>query len=161
MFDQASSSILCVIDLSDSSLQAVQWAIPLALKEGMHISVLHPYRLNQLKKKQDAVQSKNEIDREASDKFRKVAEGLLKSNNISFDFRSEVGFLHDRIREHARKQRMALLVICKNLAINNPESLQELIKEMDVPTVIVPQSKELMPGTGRAAGQVQARGLIQ
>ena len=144
MFDQVSSSILCVLDLSDTSLQALEWIIQVALRHDLRISVLHPYRLNQTGRKHDPVLLKKEIDKEASDNFRKVAEGLLKSHNIPFDFRSEVGFLHDRIQDYARKNRMVLLVISKKLAINDPESVQELIKDLDVPTVIIPQEMQLM-----------------
>ena len=144
MFDKVTSSILCVLDLSDSSLQALEWAIKVALRHDMRISVLHPYRLIQLGNKQDPVLLKKEIDKVASDNFMKVAEGLLKKNNISFDFRSEVGFLHDRIQDHARKHNMALLVISKKLAINNLDSVELLIKELEVPTVIIPQEMQFM-----------------
>ena len=68
----ANPSILCAIDFSDSSLQALQWAIPEAQKHNYHISVLYPYRLDQIRKKEDVLQSKKAMDVEAVEKFEPV-----------------------------------------------------------------------------------------
>lgn len=115
------------------------WAIPEAKKQSFHISVLYPYRLIQPKKIEQVVQSRKELDRVAISKFEHLAEKLLQENSISFDFRSEIGFAENRIREFASKNNVAMLVMGKKLAIDNSESLQELIESIDVPIVIVPQ----------------------
>ncbi len=139
MVPSASPSILCVIDFSDSSLQALQWAIPEAQKHALHISVLYPYRLDQLKRREDAVQSKKAMDMDADEKFERLVAGILRDSRVSFNFQSEVGFLRDRIREHANKNTVVMLVMGKKLA--GEESFQELIEEVEVPVVIVPSKK--------------------
>ena len=135
----AKPSILCVIDFSDSSQGAIEWSIPEARKHNLHISILYPYRLDQLRKRDDVVQSKKAIDLEALEKFERLGASLLKEGHVSFDFHSEVGFIRDRIQEHTRKNNVVLLVMSKKIA--GSESFQELIDEIDVPVVIVPPKK--------------------
>ena len=135
----APPSILCVIDFSDSSLRAIEWSIPEARRHNLHISILYPYRLDQLRKRDEVVQSKKAIDLEALEKFERLGGSLLKEGQVSFDFHSEVGFIRDRIQEHTRKNNVVLLVMSKKIA--GSESFQELIDEIDVPVVIVPPKK--------------------
>lgn len=139
MATTANPSILCAIDFSDSSLQALMWAIPEAQKHNYHISVLYPYRLDQIRKKEDVVKSKKEMDVDAVEKFDRLVSGMLRDGQVSFNFKSEVGFLRDRIREHANKNNVVMLVMGKELA--GEESFQELIEEVEVPIVIVPAKK--------------------
>lgn len=134
---QPNKSILCVIDFSDASLQAIRWAIPEAKEHSMHMSILYPYRLDQLQKKGNVVSSKKAIEEEAFSKFERKAAGLLREQQVSFDFRAEVGFIRDRIQEHVRTNNVALLVIGKGMAMGNVESFEEQFGEIDVPLVIV------------------------
>ena len=137
--DSTYRSILCVVDFSDPSLQELKWAIPEAQRHRFHISVLHPYRLNQHRKKEHVVQSKKDMDRVAVSAFERLAEGLLREHKVSFDFRSEVGFILDRIQEYASKNKVAMLVMGKKMVLDNADSLQELIESINVPIVIVPE----------------------
>ncbi len=139
MVTSANLSILCVIDFSDSSLEALQWAIPEAQEHALHISVLYPYRLDQVKRRGDVFQSKKEMDMDAVEKFERLVAGMMRDSHVSFNFQSEVGFLRDRIREHASKNAVVMLVMGKNLA--GEESFKELIEEVEVPVVIVPSKK--------------------
>ncbi len=139
MVSSSSPSILCVIDFSDSSLQALRWAIPEAQKHSYHISVLYPYRLDQPKQREEVVQSKKAMDADAVEKFDRMVSGMLREGKVSFNFKSEVGFLRDRIREHASKNNVVMLVMGKELA--GEESFKDLIEEVDVPAVIVPSKK--------------------
>jgi len=119
----------------------LKWAIEEAKKHNCHISVLYPYRLNQERRNGLNIQSKKELDRMATTRFEDVAEGLLQESKISFDFRSEVGFVQDRIRQFTNKHDVAMLVMGKRMAMENTESLQELIGWLDVPVVMVPQGE--------------------
>ncbi|MBL7851495.1 MAG: universal stress protein [Cyclobacteriaceae bacterium] len=132
-------SLLYVTDFSDASLEALHWAIPEALKHHLHFSVLYPFRLDQVRRKDNAVLSKKDIDRDASEKFEGLMENLLKSNKLTYDFHSEVGFLRDRIADHIRKNNVAMLVIGKNQV--SEESFPELVQELNIPLVIVPSKK--------------------
>lgn len=132
----ASSTLLFVTDFSDSSLEALGWAIPEARQRSLHISVLYPYRLDQVRRKDNAILTKKDMEHEAMEKFENLIEAHLKSSGVPYEFRSEVGFLRDRIAEHARKNRVVLVVMGKKLAA--AESFPELLEEINVPVVLVP-----------------------
>ncbi len=134
---RAVPSLLYVTDFSESSMHALPWAISEALKHGLHLSVLYPYRLDQVNKKDNVVQSKKELEAEALATFERLLSAPLRESQLSFDFRSEVGFLRDRIAENIRKHNVVMLVIGSSLA--DTESFAELITGVEVPVVIVPQ----------------------
>lgn len=138
MAASSTPTLLFVTNFSDSSAEAMQWAIPEAVKRNLHFSVLYPYRLDQLKKK-DSIQSKKELEREAIEKFESLTEASLRTSRLSYDFKAEVGFLRDRVTEFSRKHHVVLLVIGNDLA--KDESFPELVDELQVPLVIVPGDK--------------------
>ncbi len=135
-------TVLCVIDFSASSENTLRSALQLATKNKARITVLHPYRLNQVVKKENLGKVKRDIDEEAALNFKKISH-VLKKGNISYDFRSEVGFLTDRVQEHLRRSNIKLLVMNKGLADVNREALNELIHQLEIPVIIVPQDKTL------------------
>ena len=139
MAARAVPSLLYVTDFSESSLHALPWAISESLKHGLHFSVLYPYRLDQLKRKDNVVQSKKELKAGAQDAFERLVAGPLRASEVSFDFRMEVGFLRDRIPENIRQHHVVMLVMGSSMA--DAESFSELITEVEVPVVIVPMKK--------------------
>lgn len=134
-------SILSIMDFTESSLEALKWAADLAKKFDAHLTFLHPYRLNQLQKKEDMIWVKKKIDQDAASNFKKIANDLLKNQKIPYEFRSEVGFINDRVQEHARKNKTLFLVIGKDFAAENKEALNDLIAQTEVPLVIIPSTK--------------------
>ena len=130
-------SILCVIDFSESSEHALNWAAAMAMKLNSHLTVVHPYRLNQLNKKEDMILLKKSIDVDALKNFEKIAKNLLKSGSLSYDFHVEVGFIQDRIQEHSKKNEIRFMVLGKKL-VSNSEILSELMEHIEVPLVICP-----------------------
>jgi nucleotide-binding universal stress UspA family protein len=134
------SSILSIIDFSESSKEVLQWAVGMAEKLNVHLTILHPYRLNQVDKKEDMVGVKKKLELDASKNFEHLAHGLLKNQKVSFDFRAEVGFIQDRIEDYARRNNILFLVIGGNLANGNKEILEEIIEESEAPLVVVPSA---------------------
>ena len=135
----APPSILSIIDFSESSKDALKWAIGMAEKLNVHLMILHPYRLNQIEKKEDMVGVKKKIDNAATKNFEEISFGLLNKRKIPFDFRPEVGFIQDRVQEYARRNNILFVVIGTNMAIENKEILEELVKETETPFVLVPE----------------------
>jgi hypothetical protein len=136
----AAPSLLYITDFSDASFQALRWAIREAQEHHLHVSVLYPYRLDQVRKKDSAILSKKDMDRDASEKFESLVESDLKKSRLTYDFHSEVGFLRDRISEHARKGNVVMLDMGKSQV--SEESFSELVQELNVPMVIVPARKD-------------------
>jgi nucleotide-binding universal stress UspA family protein len=104
----------------------------------VHLTVLHPYRLNQLEKKEDMVAVKKRLDLDAAQNFERIGQGLFNGQKVSVDFRSEVGFIPDRVQDFARRNNILLLVIGVDLAMGTKEGLEEIVKEIEVPLVIIP-----------------------
>lgn len=135
---QHSRSILCAIDFSESSLEALRWAAEIAQQQHQHMTIVYPYRLNVLNRKEDIVQMKKNIDQDAASNFEKIAREVLGGLHVSFDFRSEVGFMNDRVEEHVRKGNVSLVVMSKKMALGSKDNLHDLIDHAGVPLVIVP-----------------------
>lgn len=134
---EMTDGILCTIDFSDSSAEALKCSIGLAEKLHCHLTVLYTYRL--VNKHNGAVsQMKKKIEEEASKNFAVLEEQLLKGKGIDYDFRIEIGFVDDRIEDHARKNKISFLVMGKGIIIRNKETFDELLDQLQSPLVIVP-----------------------
>lgn len=131
-------AILCLIDFSEASRQALDWAAHEAAKQDSPLTVLYPYRLNQLKGKEDLVRLRNGLDAEAISNFEKIAKSTLDETNIQYEFKPEVGFINDRVFAHSHQKEFSMMVISKKMAVNNKENMAELIDLIKFPLVIVP-----------------------
>lgn len=80
------------------------------------------------------------IDAEAITNFEKIAKETLGNANVSYEFRPEIGFINDRVFAHSHQKEFAMMVLSKRMAVNNKESMDELIDLIKFPLVIVPQS---------------------
>lgn len=133
----APSQVLCVIDFSESTERALKSAINLAMKGCDQVMILYPYRLTSFEKMEDIVSMKRDLDGEAMKRFQKLTY-LLEIANLRYQFRSEVGFLQDRILEHLRKHSIHSVVITRALAGSDREAINELISNIKIPLTIVP-----------------------
>ncbi len=132
------NSILCVIDFSASSRKALQWAIADARKSHAHVTVLYPYRLKGPQNGETVMDMRKKIEAEAQLSFGQLEKDLLSSAQVSYDFKSEVGFLADRVEEHSKNHHVNFLVLDKELRTNHRESFDDLVENTTVPVVIVP-----------------------
>ena len=128
--------ILCTIDFSDASIKAVKWSIELAKKLHAPLTILHTYRL--FKQNGEAVSTKKKIEAEALSDFATMEQELLTHSGIDYDFKTEIGFVNDRIEAHARKNKIGLLVMGKNMTAVNKETFDHLVAELKIPLVIIP-----------------------
>jgi hypothetical protein len=132
------ASILCVIDFSDSSRNTLQWAITKAYKLKTHLTILFPYRLTRPPNGKSIASMKKEIEDEAILSFKSFEKDLLLDKGISYDFKSEVGFVGDRVDDHIKNNEIKFLVIDKNMRFDNKESFDYLVDRSQIPLVIVP-----------------------
>lgn len=130
-------SILCAIDFSESSLNALKWAAEFSARFNTHLTVLYPYRLLQTSK-EDVVELKKKNVELATRKFEALENDYLNGKVTSFEFSPEVGFLTDRIEDHLRKNSILMMVIGKNMNSTNQENLDDLINQVKVPVVVIP-----------------------
>lgn len=132
------SSILCIVDFSVASKEVMRCAIGMAEKIKVPITILHPYRLNQVERNEDMVTVKRKLDQDALENFKILSDGLFKNKKISFDFRAEVGFIQDRVQDYARKHKILFLVIGFDHASRDKEVIEGVLKETEAPLVVVP-----------------------
>ncbi len=132
------TSILCVIDFSNPSNRALKWAIANASKLKMHLTVLYPYRLIQPRNGESLLRMKEKIENEAVESFRIIEKDLLINRGLSYDFKSEVGFVADRVEEHAKSHDINFLVMDKTIFTLDKELSDDLVEYLTVPLVIIP-----------------------
>lgn len=131
-------SILCIVDFSDPSIRALKWAIDAASHFHFHLSVIYPYRLQSVSRSEDVILLKKKTEETAVTNFAEVEKLYLKGKGITFDFRSEVGFLRDRVEDRVKKDSVRLVVVSKAMNTGGKENYDELISSANVPLVIIP-----------------------
>ena len=129
--------ILCAIDFSASSKVALRWSVEFAKELDVPLTILYAYRL-QKSQADMAVEFKKRAEADASQNFLKLETELLANQGVAYEFKSEVGFIADRVKDHASKKGMSFMVIDQKMSASNKESFDELLKEVHVPLVIVP-----------------------
>jgi len=132
-------AILCTIDFSHPSRQVVRWAVTLAREFKAHLTLLYTYRLIHVKG-EEALKLKKKMEDEALLNFGSLEKEMLNGTGISYDFKTEVGFIADRVEEHVRKNSIDFLVMNKNISQESKEAFDELVEHTQIPVIIVPAS---------------------
>ncbi len=133
--EHMTNGIVSVTDFSESSRETVRWAIDLAKKLDSHLTILYTYRL--FKQDGEAIPLKRKMEAEASKSFVELEKELLAGSGIEYDFKTEVGFVDDRVAEYLKHNKLSFLVMGK-LGARNKETFDDLLKHLQVPLVIVP-----------------------
>jgi nucleotide-binding universal stress UspA family protein len=131
-------TILCTVDFSEDSKETLRWAAAMAKSLEARLTILHTYRLLNKSSAGEALQMKKKLVDEANRKFGVLEREVLTGQDISYDFITEVGFIYDRIEEHAKKKSVLFLVMDKNMITANQENYEEIVEHIQVPLVIVP-----------------------
>jgi K+-sensing histidine kinase KdpD len=131
------NTILCTIDFSDSSKDVLQYAVNLSKQYNNHITVLYTYRLlNSLNG--EVIDIRKKIEEQAKQNFSILEKEVLAGSGVSYDFKIEVGFVSNRVREYAKTNKVSFLVMGKKINGSSRESFDELAENIHVPLVIVP-----------------------
>ncbi len=102
-----------------------------------HLTILYTYRLLQYRNG-EALQLKRKMEDEAKQKFLLLEKELLTGKGISYDFKTEIGFVTDRIEDHAKKNTLSFLVMNKNANDAGKETIDDLMEHINVPVLLVP-----------------------
>src|SRR5688572_903790 len=130
------NEIICTTDFSSSSKEALKLAISFAKKLGNRLIILYTYRL--FKQNGEGIALKRKMETEATINFAELEKELLKESGVEYDFQTEVGFVDDRIEERLKKNKISLLVMGKGMSLQNKETFDNLISQLQIPLVIVP-----------------------
>jgi nucleotide-binding universal stress UspA family protein len=133
--------ILCAIDFSESSVQALRWAYRLAKSGKLPLVVLYSYRLLQTGKLNDIVSFRKKTEEESRQKFAEWEKTVLHAD-VPASFVTEIGFFSDTIENYIRKNTGVLVVLSESMAHSiydhKGQSLLHFLKGLQVPLLIVP-----------------------
>jgi len=102
-----------------------------------HLTILYTYRLLHYRNG-EVVQLKKTMEDEAKQRFQLLESEFLVGKGISYDFKTEVGFVNDRIENHAKKNSLRFLVMNKNSSDSEKDGIRELMDHIHVPVLLVP-----------------------
>lgn len=136
--DKVQGTILCVIDFSDSSKKTLQWAIDNASKSRSHLTILYPYRLKKPENGESVMDMRKKIEDEARARFHELENDLLVGASIAYDFKTEVGFLANRVEAHSKSQGIIFVVVNRDLKSRHSYSFDDLVEHTQIPVVIIP-----------------------
>jgi hypothetical protein len=129
--------IVCSIDFSDSSKDALKWAVLLAIQHKTHLTILFTYRLLN-SRNGEVMDLRKKIEENAIRNFSVLEEEIVMGKGVSYDFKIEVGFVSSRVADYVKKAGVSFLVMGKQMNSTNKESFDELAEAIQVPLVIVP-----------------------
>jgi hypothetical protein len=137
-------SILCVIDLTTSSLGVLQTAVRIASAFKAHITILFPYRLINYTYTGELSALNSKLVDDAKAKFDILKQQGKNLAHFPHDFLPEIGFSSDRITSFVKAGKTDMVVIGQQQAsaMNdlNKSTLEDLIRNSKLPFTIVPET---------------------
>jgi len=134
-------SIVCALDFSESSDKALEVASALARQHKAHLSILFSYRLLPAELSDEASTLKNRIVTEAREKFVALEKKYGLPGTVEYEFKTEIGFLADRVESFARKKNVDLVVLSEEQAhtMNDQRGrdLKEILEELNIQHLII------------------------
>lgn len=130
-------NILCIIDFSESSIDALKCAADLSTHYKTPLSVVYPYRLVP-GQQEDAATVKKKNEAIAKKKFETIEQEVLNGKNLQVSFSPEIGFISDRIQDFAKKNTLLFVVMGKRMNSNTEENIMETLSSIKVPLVLLP-----------------------
>lgn len=135
--------ILCAIDFSQSSLEALSWALKMARQAQASLTILFCYRLIGTENDEETLALKKNMEHEAVGKFHEIERKFIHGNATPYQFITEVGFFSYRIETFLRQHPVGLLVMGNSIIPNFNEyknfGFDKFLEETKVPVVIVPE----------------------
>lgn len=138
--------ILCAIDLSDSSINALRWAYKLAKRSNAQLAVLYSYRLLQTGSLAEIVAFRKNQEDESRKRFEEIDKLVRLDDDVKSSFITEIGFYSDTIRNFLRKKPSTLVVLSETMAYSiydhKGETLLHFLQSLHVPMLIVPDHEQ-------------------
>lgn len=130
--------ILCPIDFSDSSIEALKYAIHMANEEGRAVTVLYSYRLIQPDQEEEILKFRNRIELRARERFCMLEPFFHNGTVTDHEFLIEIGFFSDCILRQVRSNDVDKIVMDRNMRRLITELPQDsFLGSLPVPVIIV------------------------
>lgn len=135
--------ILCVIDLSETSIHVMEVAAKMAHAYKSQLTILCPYRLIDKGYNGEISKLKAKLENQAKERFFELKKRITILDQVSYEFQPEIGFTLDRISSFVKRNKIEAVVISQSQAnlMNEPNNfaLQALIANSRLPFTIVPE----------------------
>lgn len=139
----AKRTILCAIDFSESSLQALKWTMLIAKERQAQATFLFCYRLISASDEVELLNLKRDMETKALSQFQEIEKKFIKTTTVPYQFVMEVGFFSSRIELFLRKSPVNLLVLGNSMVKNFNEyknlSFDEFLTDTKIPILIAPE----------------------
>ena len=136
-------AILCALDFSDASGEALNEAIRLAAEKKTNLIVLYTYRLLYAKGVEVSEYRRN-VELKARENFDVLIKNLKTHPEVPYEFIIEIGFLSDRIESMVKRNKVECLVLCEKLAASMYEqqglSFEHFSASLNIPVLIIPET---------------------
>jgi nucleotide-binding universal stress UspA family protein len=130
-------AIICTVDFSESSRDALKWSVSLAKLLKASLTVLYTYRLlNSVNG--EATELRKLIEDNAHKNFAMLEKDILSGCGVPYQLKVEVGFVSNRVKHYAKNNAVSIVVMGNKMNSSNNETFDELAETMQVPLVIVP-----------------------
>ncbi len=141
----AMETILCAVDFSETSTQAIRWAIAEAQSRKTHVTFLFCYRLIAAGDEVESLSMKKDMESRALGQFREIERKFINSSKVPYQFIMEVGFFPSRIEMFIRKSPVSLLIIGSSIIENFNEyknlTFDQFLLTSKIPVVVVPDKE--------------------
>lgn len=130
--------ILCPIDFSESSIEALKYAIEMAKREERGVTVLYSYRLIEPDQGDGILKFRNRVEMRARARFCMLEPFFHNGTVTDHEFLIEIGFFSDCILRQVRNERIDKIVIddkMRRLVNDLPHG--GFLASLPVPVIIV------------------------
>ncbi|UII30467.1 universal stress protein [Fulvivirga ulvae] len=138
-------SIICPVDFSESSANALSFALDIAQSNQSELVVLYTYRLisgNDDKAHINKVTLKKEQEEIANKRIEELKERFPEFAKIKHSFLTEVGFISDRLTMAIEKYNVDLVVLTENIKHRFKERWEvndeNALNQFDCPVLLIP-----------------------
>lgn len=136
-------AILCAIDFTTASENALRTALEMAAEKHATLTVLYAYRLLE-HNGEGIAEYRRKTEAAARDAFDVLLKKVhAEKTSVPVNFITEIGFLADRIDYYVRSNKASCLVLCQKLAVAMNEhkglSFNHFLNTIKIPVLIVPE----------------------
>jgi len=145
------NKIICPVDFSETSLNAIEFAVEIGKKFHSHITLFHVFTENDFNKvvgKEFVGKSFKELMAMASAKLERLAEAIHEENaEITCSSQLELGELTDKLKEAVNEGHQDLIVmgttgVSRVSGVFFGSNTEEVINEVKIPVFCVPKEAE-------------------
>lgn len=139
----AKKTILCAIDFSESSLQALKWTMRMAQLYEAEVTFLFCYRLITVSDEGESLNVKRDMEADALNRFHQIEAKCIRVTTVPYQFVMEIGFFSSRIELFMRRSPVSLLVLGTSMIKDFNEyknlSFDQFLSATKIPVIIAPE----------------------